>query len=95
MGKFIRKNKYILIILLALGIYMSFVLINQELKYRELIAERDAYNAQIDNLRSTIEELTEKIDEISTPEYIEKMAREKLQMVKPDEIIYIIEDQND
>lgn len=95
MRKFLRKNKYILIALIALTVYMGYILVRQEAKYRELVAERDAYNAQIETLRETIGQLSEQIEEISTPEYIEKMAREKLQMVKPDEIIYILEDQND
>ena len=92
MKKFFRKNKYILIALFALIVYISFILINQELKYRELKAEREMYTVEIEELKQTIDELTEMIDEISTPEYIEKMARERLQMVKPDELIYIMDE---
>ena len=95
MKKFFRKNKYILIVLFALLVYILVILINQEIKYREMIAERDSYTSEIEELKETISELTEMIDEISTPEYIEKMARERLQMVKPDELIYILEEQND
>lgn len=95
MKKFVRKNKYILIGLFALLVYISFILINQELKYRELKADRELYTVQIEELKQTIDELTEMIDVISTPEYIEKMARERLQMVKPDELIYIMDKQKD
>lgn len=62
------------------------------MKYRELINDRAMYNLEIEELKKSIDELYDVIDEISTPEYIEKMAREKLQMVKPDEIIYMIKD---
>ncbi len=92
MKKFIYKNKIILLISVVLLVYMSYVLIRQEIKYQELLTDRDEYTSQIDELMVTISELNDMINEISTPAYIEKMAREKLQMVKPDEIIYILED---
>lgn len=92
MKKFIYKNKIILLISVLLLVYMSYVLIRQEMKYQELLSDRDEYTSQIDELMVTISELNDMINEISTPAYIEKMAREKLQMVKPDEIIYILED---
>ncbi|MCK5764169.1 MAG: septum formation initiator family protein [Clostridiales bacterium] len=92
MKKFILKNKYIVIFIIFFFIYISYVVINQEMKYRELINDRAMYNLEIEELKKSIDELYDVIDEISTPEYIEKMAREKLQMVKPDEIIYMIKD---
>lgn len=92
MKKFIYKNKIILLISVLLLVYMSYILIRQEMKYQELLTDRDEYTNQIDELKVTISELNDMINEISTPAYIEKMAREKLQMVKPDEIIYILED---
>ncbi|MEA3423696.1 MAG: septum formation initiator family protein, partial [Bacillota bacterium] len=72
--------------------YISYVVISQEMKYRELINDRDEYNLEIEELKKSIDKLYDVIEEISTPEYIEKTAREKLQMVKPDEIIYMIKD---
>ncbi|MBN2259372.1 MAG: cell division protein FtsL [Clostridiales bacterium] len=93
MKKFLMKNKYIFIFMLLFFVYISYILISQEIKYRELIDDREAYNNQIESLKDTIDELHDTIDEISTPAYIEKMAREKLQMVKPDEIIYMIQDE--
>lgn len=91
MKKFIYKNKIILLILVVLLVYMSYILIRQEVKYQELLTDQDEYTSQIDELMVTISELNDMINEVSTPAYIEKMAREKLQMVKPDEIIYILE----
>ncbi|OPL07810.1 MAG: hypothetical protein AVO33_03455 [delta proteobacterium ML8_F1] len=92
--KFFLKNKFILIFLLVFTVYMGVVLVRQEFKYRELIEESKAYSAQIETLRETVEELEGMIEEISTPEYIERMARERLQMVRPDEIIYMIDEEN-
>jgi len=83
-----------LIFLMAFSVYMAVILVRQEFKYRELMAESDAYHKEIQALNETVDELKEMIQEISTPEYIERMARERLQMVKPDEIIYVIEGEN-
>lgn len=94
MKKFFVKNKYILIIFIVLVLYFAYILISQEIKYKELIDDRENYTLEIDELKLKIIELYDVIEVISTPEYIEKMAREKLQMVKPDEIIYILEDNN-
>ncbi len=94
MKKFFSKNRYILIFLMAFSVYMAVILVRQEFKYRELMAESDAYDKEIQALNETVDELKEMIQEISTPEYIERMARERLQMVKPDEIIYVIEEEN-
>jgi cell division protein FtsB len=95
MKKFFAKNKIILIVLAVLLAYISSIFIRQEIKYNEMVTEREFYMQQIEDLHVSIEDLSSLIEEISTPEYIEKMAREKLQMVKSDEIIYILEDESD
>ena len=94
MKRFIIKNRIVLLFGFILVAYMSYIMISQEIKHRELVADREAYLEEIGRLKNQIDGLEDLIEEISTPEHIEKMAREMLQMVKPDEIIYIIEDQS-
>lgn len=94
MKKFFNKNKIVIILALVVLLYFSYILIKQELKYNELMDDKIYYANEIDRLKEVIEELNKKIDEISTPEYIEQIARERLKMVKPDEIIYIIDEQD-
>jgi len=94
MKKFFNKNKIVIILATIVLVYFSYIYIKQELKHDELTNDKIYYANEIDRLKVEIEELNKKIDEISTPEYIEKIARERLKMVKPDEIIYIIDEQD-
>ena len=48
-------------------------------------------NQQIDSLKKEVARLNDEYAYSQTPEAIEKIARDKLNMVKPNEIIYMIE----
>lgn len=77
------------VILIIVGIYLVITFIKQQKKI-------NSYNSNIDYLSSKIEEaqdnkseLTTIRDNINSPEYIEELAREKLNMYKPNEKVYI------
>ena len=40
-------------------------------------------------------ELEERIDNMATPEYIERVARDKLMMARPEETIYVFNDEEE
>ena len=82
--KLIKKGVLILIIL-----YVSITFINQQKAI-------NAYNNEQENLRNKIKnqkEYTQSLlatkENISSPEYIEELAREKLDMYLPNEKVYI------
>ncbi len=77
---------------IVFAVYVSTALINQELQYRKLLAEEAAYLTEIENLNEEIERLESRLENNQDPQAIEKIAREKLKMVKPNEIIYIIQE---
>lgn len=77
------------LILVLVGIYLVITFIAQQKKI-------NAYNYNIDYLSSEIDEqnehkneLTATRDNINSPDYIEQVAREKLNMYKPNEKVYI------
>lgn len=77
------------LILIIIGIYVVMTFISQQEKL-------NSYDSNIDYLSTTIKEKTEykeelvaKKDNINSPEYIESMAREKLNMYMPNEKVYI------
>ena len=78
---------YIFLILTVLS--MGYGVIDQALKVREYNEEMRSLRAQINKVDEDIKELQENKKNIDKDEYIEKIAREKLNMVKPEEIIYI------
>lgn len=87
--KFNFKKLFSKLMLIVVGIYVVITLINQQKKL-------NSYNSNIEYLASTIEEkkeykaeLTATKDNINSPEYIESVAREKLNMYMPNEKVYI------
>ncbi|BEP27902.1 FtsB family cell division protein [Helicovermis profundi] len=90
--KFIIRNKLIIIFFVLFTVYISYTLYNQNIKFDELKKEELFYDNNIKNSNKKIEEINEEIKQSESLDAIEKIAREKLNMVKPNEIIYIIQD---
>lgn len=89
---YIRRHKY-LITVLAFVVIVGFLDENslvQRVKHRNEISE---LNGEIEKYRKQYEEDTEKLKELTTnPEALEKIAREKYLMKKPDEDIFVFEE---
>lgn len=84
------KNLYILISLVFL-VWMLFFDANSWLIHRELNADMDALKDERDYYKKEMEKDKKSINELSTEEGIERLAREKYFMKKENEDIYIIE----
>ncbi|MEJ8553602.1 FtsB family cell division protein [Tepidibacter sp. Z1-5] len=67
----------------------AYSVINQGIVIREYKKEIKSLNEQIKQEDENIKKVKKEIENYKTDEYIEKIAREKLKMVKPGEIIYI------
>lgn len=87
--KFDFKKLFSKLIIILIGIYVVITLVKQQEKL-------NSYNSNIDYLSSTIdekkeykEELIATKDNINSLEYIESVAREKLNMYMPNEKVYI------
>lgn len=89
---YIRRHKYmitVLIFIVVIGFLDENSLI-QRVKHR---SEISALNSVIEKYRKQYEEDTEKLKELTTnPEALEKIAREKYLMKKPDEDIFVFEE---
>ena len=87
---YIRRHKYmitVLIFIVVIGFLDENSLI-QRVKHR---SEISALNSEIEKYRKQYEEDTEKLKELTTnPEALEKIAREKYLMKKPDEDIFCL-----
>jgi len=89
---YIRRHKYmitVLIFIVVIGFLDENSLI-QRVKHR---SEISVLNSEIEKYRKQYEEDTEKLKELTTnPEALEKIAREKFLMKKPDEDIFVFEE---
>jgi cell division protein FtsL len=91
-GSFFKRNKIGLILIGILIAYLSITMINQQIKLNQLMKEEKQAQERVEELKQKVSEMKKLIEESENPEFIEKIAREKLKMVKQNEIIYIIQD---
>ena len=89
---YIRKHKYLITIaaFLVIIVFLDENSLIQRAKHQQ---EINALNSEIKKYRKQFEEDTEKLKELtSNPEAMEKIAREKYLMKKPNEDIFIFEE---
>ena len=89
---YIRKHKYLITIaaFLVIIVFLDENSLIQRAKHQQ---EINTLNAEIEKYRKQYEEDTEKLKELTNnPEAMEKIAREKYLMKKPNEDIFIFEE---
>lgn len=97
-----RKNKTsnkfnsicIIVILLVFSATMMFKMIETNQKNYDYKSEEERLKAEISEQEAKKEQLAELEEEMKTLKYVEKVAREKLGLMYPDEIIFRQDDNN-
>ena len=69
--------------------YTIMSLVNQSIQIREYKEKISSIRSQIKTVDEEINKLKEEKNNYQKDEYIEKIARERLKMAKPGELIYI------
>ena len=89
--KSIFRNKKILevIIILIVLSYFIYVLIKQQTTLNSYKTEQDYVSSQIQNQQEYKNELADMEANINSDEYIEQIARDKLDMYLPNERVYV------
>lgn len=88
--KFFKRNRLtILILVLVLG-YYTYNMIKTDAKLEAYKEVKASLRGEIETLERDINRLADEYAYSQTPEAVEKIAREKLKMVRPNEIIYLI-----
>lgn len=73
----------------ATFMYVVVTLVTQQIELMDLRASAEQYEKQIQEEELRSEQLAKLKGEISSPEYIEEVAREKLGLVMPYEIVFV------
>ena len=89
-GSFIKRNILILGMMVLFFGYFVYNLYSAELKLKSYEVTQSELRQEIESLEKDLDKLNLELEYAQTPEAIEKVAREKLKMVKANEIIYII-----
>ena len=75
--------------ILAVILYVSITFINQQKSLNAYNSEQIALKEKIEQQEEYKESLLQTKENISSPEYIEQLAREKLDMYLPNERVYV------
>ena len=86
---FFKINKLLKLILVVVIINFLVSFVNQQSKLNSYREEISRYEAQKASLIEQTEELLATQQNVNSEEYIEKVAREELDMYLPNEIVYI------
>ena len=78
------------LIFTILIVYIASIFINQQKTLNAYKNNTDYYSKQIEEQKEYQKDLMAMKENINTPEYIEKISREKLEMYLPNERIYKI-----
>ena len=84
-----KKPSFGIFILLAIFLYLSYVAVGQQKMLNSKNLEMSKIENKINEETKTNEELKKEKEVINSDEYIEKVAREKLGMVKKDEKVFV------
>lgn len=85
-------RRILLVVCVGFIFYISYIVFIQEIKSIELDKELAVKKLEIERLQESVERLEVELEQTKDLDYIEKLARERLKMVKPNELIYIIKD---
>lgn len=83
------KKIYTKLLMLVIIIYVIFTLINQQKTLNQYEAESNKLSSKIEEEKENKEELAKKKEDVNSLDFIEQMAREKLEMYYPNERVYI------
>lgn len=85
----LKINKLLNLILIFMVVYALINFIGQQSKLNSYNKDIASYTAQIEELKEKKEELLKTQSNVNSPEYIEQIAREELDMYLPNETVYI------
>ena len=83
------KKIYKKLIILAIAIYTIFTLINQQKTLNQYSKQSEELNKRIAEETANKEDLAKQKENVDSLEFIEEMAREKLDMYYPNERVYM------
>lgn len=82
MKKILNFKKTLFIIL---TFYVCYIFVNQQITIRNIKAQISEKNIEIEKLREKSRRLQDEVNMSKSDLYIEKLAREKLKLIKPGE----------
>ena len=82
--------KVIFLSVLILFIYISTMIVTNYFTIKKYSSEKTIIAQELEFTKEEIKELELYIENATDPKFVEKIARENLKMVRPDEKVYIV-----
>jgi cell division protein DivIC len=89
MGRVKRGFNWFILILIGVGIYFSYTVVEQQIHLNAVAEEKRATELHLTEEKNLNKELNEEKAKLNDPAYVEKIAREELGMVKQGEMPYV------
>lgn len=83
------KKLMIVAVAVIIAVYFVYVLIWQQIAITQKNREIDALKGQVETATEESERLSQEIENLNDPEYLERIAREKLGLVRPNERVFV------
>ena len=83
------KKLVVIVVLGAIVFYFAYTLISQQISLNKKNDEIKALEGQVQTAKDEAKRLEEELNNLQDPEYIEKIARDKLGFVKPNERVFV------
>ena len=74
---------------IAFVVYFAYTFFDQQVKINRYNSQIEMYNQEIEAKQNLVEYYNTQSENITSDEYIESVARERLGLVKPYETIYV------
>lgn len=84
-----KKSIFVKIAFVGVIAYVLYILVDQQNNINSLKREQISYQAQIEDQESYKESLLRTKESVNSEEFIEEIAREKLDMYLPNERVFI------
>lgn len=82
-------NIVITLIVIAFAVYFVYTIISQQVTINQKSKEIETLQSKVDAAAEESKRLEQEIESLNDPEYLERIAREKLGLVRPNERVFI------
>ena len=83
------KRLAITAIIFLLALYFIWTFISQQIMISKKNKEISELQMQIESIEAESQRLSKEVEDLNNPEYIEKIARERLGLVRPNERVFV------
>ncbi len=88
-GKINFRKMMVVIVAAVVAVYFVYILISQQISISQKNREIENLREQVVSASEESERLSQEVENLNDPEYLERVAREKLGLVRPNERVFV------